>query len=427
MTTPRPGQRRWLVGMLLVLLFSVPAAAFAVVVSTNVYFVEADVTEAEDVYVVASSARVLGTIDGDLVIAAGEVTITGAVTGDVVVASQGVVAIEGEVGGSLRGVARDVRVTGSVADDVAVAAVTLDVSGSVGRDVLLLAASTDVSGSVGRDVLGRVQSATLDGAIGGDVDVLVESLTLGADLDVAGDVIYRSDSDASVSTGVEVTGSLSRLPTTGSFVVRAVLLFVNVLHLLSFLFAGLLLLWLFQPTMAASATEIQMRPLRAIGIGLIALVIAPVVVVLLVFSLIGIPIGVLLLVVLVLSLFFSPIPTVTALGHRLLSGRGALFGGFLLGALIWRGAMWLLPWVAVFVYMLSVAAGLGGLLTAIYQRRRREAGTEPLLPVATRRSGEDEQREVPAGWEPPLAPATGSLDEAVDDAAEPADQEDDER
>lgn len=77
--------------------------------------------------------------------------------------------------------------------------------------------------------------------------------------------------------------------------------------------------------------------------------------------------------------------------------------------------MWLLPWVAIFVYMLSVAAGLGGFLTAIYRRRRREAGTEPLLPVASRQRGGDEQREVPAGWEPPLAPAPGSLDEAADD------------
>ncbi len=150
--------------------------------------------------------------------------------------------------------------------------------------------------------------------------------------------------------------------------------------------------------------------------------IAPVVVVLLVFSLIGIPVGVLLLLVLVLALFFSPIPTVTALGHRLLSGRGALFGGFLLGAVIWRGSMWLLPWIAVFIYLLSVAAGLGGFITASYRRRRRETSAEPLLPAVGRGAVDRRAPDVPEGWEPPLAPSAGSLGEPTHD-----DREDDER
>ena len=406
---------------LAVAILSLPAVAFGVVVSTNVYFVEADVTESEDVYVAASSARVLGTIDGDLVIAAGDVTVAGTVTGDLVVASHGAVSVSGDVGGSVRGVARDVRISGSVADDVAVTAVTIDVSGSVGRDVLLLAASIDVTGSVDRDILGRVQTATLDGAIGGDVDVLVGSLTLGPELTVDGDVIYRAGSDADVSSSAEVAGSLSRLPTTGSFVVRAVLLFVNVIHLLSFAFAGLLLLWLFNPTMAAAVGEVEERPFRAIGLGLITLVVAPVAVVVLVFSLIGIPVGLVLLLLLVLSLFFGPIPAVTALGNKLLRGRGALFGGFLFGVVLWRGALWLLPWVALFIYGLSVAAGLGGFVAAVYTRRRGESGGEPLVPVRTASPDDAEQVDaVPAGWEPPLAPAAGSLDDRDDDESEGA-------
>jgi cytoskeletal protein CcmA (bactofilin family) len=398
-----------------VALLSLPAVAFGVVVSTNVYFVEADVTETEDVYVAASSARVLGTIEGDLLVAAGDVTIAGTVTGDLVVASHGTVSISGDVGGSVRGVARDVRVSGTVTDDVAVAALTIEVSGRVDRDVLLLAASLDVTGAVTRDVLGRVQTATLDGRIGGDVDILVGSLTLGSELSVDGDVIYRSDSDASVSSGVDVAGSLSRLPTTGSFVVRAVLLFVNVIHLLSFAFAGLLLLWLFHPTMSAAVREVEERPLRAIGVGLIALVVAPVAVVVLVFSLIGIPVGLLLLLLLLLSLFFGPIPAVTALGNRLLGGRGALFGGFLLGVVLWRGALWLLPWVALFIYGLSVAAGLGGFVGAVYSRRRQEASGEPLAPVRAASGDDADEEALHEGWEPPLAPAAGSLDHHGDE------------
>lgn len=419
MSTPPRRSRRWVVWGVALALFSLPAVAFAFVVSTNVYFVGADVVETEDVYVAASSARVLGTIEGDLVIAAGNITITGTVTGDLVVASQGTVTIDGRVGGSVRGLARDVRVPGSVGDDVAVLALTVDVSGDVGRDLLLLAATADSTGAVGRDVLGRVQSARLDGAVGGDVDVLVERLTLGAGLDAGGDVIYRSGSDASVSSGAEIAGSLSRLPSTGSFVVRSILLFVNLLHLLSFVFAGLLLLWVFQPSMSAAVEEIEQHPIRSIGIGLATIVLLPVVVVLFVFSLIGIPVGVLLLVLMALALFFAPIPAVTALGGRILRDRGALFGAFLLGAVIWRGAMWLLPWLALVVYGLSVAAGLGGALVAARSRRRTETPSQELVPVKSR---SEDRGDIPDGWEPPLSPTAGSLateedtnDEEVDE------------
>lgn len=414
---PRRSTRRWVVIALAALILSLPIAVFGVAVSSNIYFLEESITETEDVYVAANSARIFGTIEGDLLVAAGDVTIAGDVTGDVIVATQGAVTVSGEVGGSLRGLARDVAVTGTVADDVAVAAVTIDIPGVVGRDVLLLAASLDVDGQVGRDILGRVQSATLDGGVGGDVDVLISSLTLGSNVAVAGDVIYRSDADATVSSESEVAGSLSKLPTTGSFIVRSVLLFVTLIHFLSFVFAGLLLLWLFQPTMASSVEAVVERPWQSIGIGLLAFVVLPVVIVLLVFSLVGIPVGILLLLLLLLSFFFAPIPAVTAVGHRLLSGRGALFGGFILGAMVWRGAIWLIPWIGLVLYGVSAAAGLGGFLLATYDRRRRDTAELPLVAVVARSSPDDALTETVdhGDWEPPLAPSKAADREENDE------------
>ncbi len=75
-TSPAPSIRRWVLLAVVILLFSLPVGVFAVAVTANVYFLEQDATESEDVYVAASSARVFGTIDGDFLVAAGNVTIS---------------------------------------------------------------------------------------------------------------------------------------------------------------------------------------------------------------------------------------------------------------------------------------------------------------------------------------------------------------
>jgi hypothetical protein len=395
----RSSTKRWVTLLLVLVLFSLPIGAIAVVVSSNIYFLEQDVTESEDVYVAATSARVFGTIDGDLIAAAGDVTIGGTVTGDLLVVSQGPVTIIGTVGGSVRGLARDVVVTGTVGGDVAVTALNIEVSGEVGRDVLMLAGTLDVTGTVTRDVLGRVQTADLNGRIGGDVDVLISRLAL--------------------SSEAEVAGSVSKLPSRSSFIVRSVLVFVTLIHFLSFVFAGLLLLWLFQPSTSASVAQVLERPWRSIGVGLLTFITLPVVIVLLVFSLVGIPVGVLLLVLLLLSLFFAPIPAVTAFGYRLLYGRGALFGGFVVGALIWRGAIWLVPLIPVFIYAVSAVAGLGGFVLAIFERRRGADSDLPIVPTPATIAARDASNVGSNDdWVPPLAPASGrsvEIDESVAD------------
>ena len=399
-------RRRWATVLLVAAIFSLPIGAFAVVVSTNIYFLEADATESEDVYVAATSATVFGTIDGDLVVVASDVTIAGTVTGDVIIATQGPLSITGTVDGSVRGVARDVTVSGTVAHDLAVASLTVEVTGTVGRDVLLLSASLDVTGEVGRDVLGRLQMGTLDGLVGGDVDVLVSALNLGSRLRVGGDLTYRSESDATVATGAEIAGSFSRLPSRGSFIVRSVLLFVSLIHFLSFIFAGLLLLWIFQPTLAGSVGMISKRPWRSLGVGLLAIVVVPVVIALLVFSLVGVPVGLLVLVMFALALFFAPVPAVTAFGHRILRGRGALYGGFMLGAVLWRGAIWLLPLVGLVLYALSTAMGVGGMLLTLYEQRKTAQSGMPLVPAMVGANAVDGPLvENHEGWEPPLAPS----------------------
>jgi len=389
----------------------------AEIVTTNIYLVGEDQVEEEDLYVASTSARIDGTVNGDVTISTGSLTIGGIVTGDVTVLSQGTVRVDGEVRGSLRGVARGVIVTGSVGDDVTVAAVSTDISGDVGRDVLVFGGSLNMSGSVGRDVKGRMLSASFNGDVGHDVDIAVSLLTLDEDTNVAGDFLYRSGSDASVASGVQVESQFERLPARGSWGVELVLTIATIVGFLGFLFAGIILLWLFRRTAPRAVDAIISRPWRSAGLGVAALFILPVLVLVLMMTLVGVPVAVALLILLVLGLLFGPVPAVTALGVKILRGRWGLFAAFLLGAVVWRLGIWLLPWVGLALYLGALAIGTGGWVAAIMELRREAPLEVDLLP---RQKPQPDPLAIPSpiGWDAPLPPGSRRGDSPEPEAPE---------
>jgi cytoskeletal protein CcmA (bactofilin family) len=381
-------------------------------ITTSIYLVEPDIVVSEDVYVAANSARVEGTVDGDLVISTGSLDVTGSVTGNVLVLSQGTVHISGDVGGSVRGLAREVIIDGTVAGDVAVAAVTTGISGTVDRDVLDFGGSLTLDGSVGRDVAGRMLSAVVDGRVGNDVDVAVGTLQLGPAADVVGDVLYRSGNAAQVSATAQVGSQFARLPTRGNFTVELVLTIATILSFLAFVVSGIIFLWLLRRTGPRAVAIVAERPIRATAVGVGAFVVLPLLVILAAITLVGAPVAVVLLLLLALALLFAPIPAVAALGRRILGDRRSIYLAFLLGAVIWRLGIWLIPLVGFALYLGALAAGLGGWLLAVWEQR---TASGPEHPVPS------DPAQVHAGWEPPLAPESPAPRDA--DGPDPGDVE----
>jgi len=404
----------------------------AEIVTTNIYLVAADEIEDEDLYVVSASAKIDGTVDGDLVVSTGSLTIAGEITGDVLVLSQGTVQVTGTIGGSLRGAARSVIAEGSVGDDLAIAAVTTRVSGTVGRDVVVFGGSFSLDGEVKRNITGRMLTGTIDGKVGNDVDIAVGNFTLGKATVVGGDVLYRSGSDADIASTAQVGSQLERLPTRGSFGVELVLTLATVVGFFGFLFAGVVLLWLFRATAPRSVRTVLAKPLRSAAIGVGAVVVVPMVVLVLMVTLVGVPVALALLVLLILALLFGPVPAVTALGSRLLGGRWGLFAAFFLGAILWRLGIWLIPFVGFGLYLGALVVGLGGWLTALWEVRRETPLAEDLLPRS--KAGVTAARiPSPVGWDAPLAPGgrteaegpefADGPEDAGDNAGEDADEE----
>ena len=131
----------------------------------------------------ATSGRVEGRIDGDLVITTGSLSISGTVAGDVLALTSGTVRIEpgGVVEGSLRTASPQVVVEGEVRPGPVRhrhRGAHRTRPGSVGRDVIMFGGTLTIDGAVGRDVRGRLFTTSVAGSVGRDVDLTVQRLTV---------------------------------------------------------------------------------------------------------------------------------------------------------------------------------------------------------------------------------------------------------
>jgi hypothetical protein len=97
------------------------------------------------------------------------------------------------------------------------------------------------------------------------------------------------------------------------------------------------------------------------------------------------------------------VPAVTAFGNRILVRRGGLFGAFLVGAVLWRLGIWLIPYVGVVIYVLGMVWGIGGWVLGAMATRRSDPIPAALLPASIAARGDTTPE-----WEPPLAPGTRS-------------------
>lgn len=143
----------------------------------------------------------------------------------------------------------------------------------------------------------------------------------------------------------------------------------------SVLILGLVLLALAPGALAASLAVARAEVGRAIGWGLLLAIGLPVVSVLVMFTVVGIPLGLLGLLSLALLYTAGYIVAALALGRTMLKEPTSRYLAFLVGVLILR-AVGLIPAVGGLVTFLASAYGLGALAVAGYRAARRSPSVE---------------------------------------------------
>jgi hypothetical protein len=238
-------------------------------------------------------------------------------------------------------------------------------------DLVVFHGSSTVDGTVNGSLTAFDAPVTISGRVDGDVVVFNGRVELASGANVTGDVVSRDD--PVVASGASIGGTTRRVQTDvnwqgfGWAGALAWWLAVSV----STLLVGLALLWL----TGRGATRIEDAGRTAVGAsigwGLLAFFGLPVLAIVALVTIVGIPLGLGLLAALALIYALGYTATGWIIGRRILGARTGWVVAFLLGWGILR-ALALIPIIGGLIWFVAVIFGLGALAVTIW--RARSAG-----------------------------------------------------
>lgn len=326
--------------------------------------------------------RVDGTVNGTAFVAGSTVEVNGTINGDLFAAGQNLI-ITGEVTGNIYSAGMNVRLEGEVGQDAFLAGQTLTVVEDVAlnRDLFMAGGTLLMEGQIQRHMYGAGDSIEIAGTIGGDANFGVNNLTLQETAVINGDLTYESDQEADIAAGATVAGETdfrrverqqdNRVP----MMTRERTIVARILGVLWSVLSALLLWFLvklWRPIWwERTARPLLERPLPALGIGLVALLLTPLLFILLLITLIGIPLAFILMAVYGIVLYLSKIIVAVALAmlldRRTRWSERQKGGWLVLLMLVVLGLLGLIPVVNFFVSLLVAIAGLGSFVLSHYR------------------------------------------------------------
>jgi hypothetical protein len=330
---------------------------------------------------------------GDAFLAGGQVTTASEVKGDLVAAG-GEVSIGGGIGDDLYAAGGEVQVDAIVAGNARVAGGEV----AVGPATVVNGALTVSGGRVRYEgsTRGHLQasggSVHIDGTVDSDAEVHADEVEIGPQTRIAGKLVVRGPRPPTIPEGAQVAGGVEfhEADVSRHFADRdAVRKVHTVAHGVgSFLWifgvfvAGTLFTLAFPGYSARAADWIGREPLRSLGLGFVLLICLPMLAVLLLLTIVGIPLALIIGMLYVLLLFLGWVTAALFVARKGLalvrSDQPLTTGWSLLALLLAVFALWGLGQIPVlggWVTFGALLLGIGALVWQGWPRRKPVAPT----------------------------------------------------
>lgn len=286
----------WLISLLIVLIpFGLARAAdFRTSSDSNLTIPSTE--QPTDLYIGGNSLTVDANVKGDLVAAAGTIIINGDVENSLFAAG-GTINLRGNVGHHVRVAGGTVTISDDIKGDLFVAGgtVTIDRAATIAGGLFVSGGTVVIDGKIQGPVRLAGGSITISGSTG-SVTSYNGDLTIGKGAVVNGNLVYHSSATAKIDAGAKITGQTSyfQIKQNNFNGFKDFLNFAMVLSAIGSILLGWLLIH-FLPKLSESivrqATE---KTALAFASSLLLVFVLPIVTILLLISLVGLPIGVLL-------------------------------------------------------------------------------------------------------------------------------------
>lgn len=313
---------------LLLLLLPVSVLAYEIKTGDSVY-VPAGETIEGNLYAAGSNINIHGKVMGDVICAGRSINITGEVQGDVICAGLSI-NVKSKIDGSLRLAGQDINFSGQAARNAQMfgGSILLEAGSLIGWDLLAAGNTFDLSGNIGQNLHGAMAKANISGQIGKNVSLYFDGaknqtapLTIGSTAKIAGDLKYRSGLNAAIASGSVISGNIiHNLPP-----VRAKSNFFNLswwwklIAIFSALVIGLVLISFWRGEIIKITDAMRAKAGTSLGWGLLALILTPLIAIVLIVTLIGIPLSLILFALWLIALYVSKVFTAILVGRYLIS------------------------------------------------------------------------------------------------------------
>ena len=370
------------------------AKAFSVKTGDSVYISEDETIEG-NLYSAATNITVDGTVKGDVICAGQSININGKVEGDVICAGQSINA-KGEIGGNVRVVGNSINLGGKIARNVNVfgASIILDKNAEVGWSLFFAGATMEARGKIGQDLYGTSPKITITGEIGRDVRVRIkdkiraekkgpsyedksELLTISNNAKIGGNLTYTGSNEANISDKASIAGevkhNLPKVEKAGKFVFIG-WFWGRLYSIFAALVVGLVLISLWRKQVIELTNKMLEKVGVSIGWGAVVMFLAPIIAILLIFTIIGLPLALILLGLWLIALFIAKVLAGIVIGRSVLEKfwkkkKVSLIWAMIVGIVIcWF--IFSVPFVGWILGLVALWWGLGGIWLSFRGERR---------------------------------------------------------
>jgi cytoskeletal protein CcmA (bactofilin family) len=334
----------------------------------------------DNVYVAGGTVDVLADVERDLVAAGGTVNVRQLVRRDATVAG-GSVNLSARVGDDVRAAGGTVIVGGEVGGEVVAVGgtVTLAPEAKVEGRAWLAGGTVTAAGRIGRELKVAAASVRIGGEVDGNVKIAARRIDILPTARIKGDLAYTSPTPARIDPGAQILGKVTHtradLAQRATRIGRIVFVAARAVLLAGLIICGVILLLLLPGFTVSAARTIGGHPWRSLGLGFLLFFMIPIVAIVLMITIIGIPAGLVVGALYPVTLLLGYLTTAVFLaerGGRLVGPRPELSTGgrivALVVVLIVLAIVRLIPFIGWMIAWLAMVIGLGALGQQAFRR-----------------------------------------------------------
>ncbi len=326
-----------------------------------------------DYYATGKNIGIEGTVTGDVVVFGSEVFIDGVVDGNVT-AMGGAVRISGEVKGNVRIIAGQTYISGKIDGrlNVLSGSTELPSSARVLDNVLAFCGNLDLGGKIGKNARIYASSAKVSAQIAENLIAYVGKLKLTSGAKIDGMLEYWSSSDAEIADRSKIGKGVSHHPPFfSSFFKGSILKKLKIgsqlaAILMNFFYTfcfALLVFRYFPQKIKRSVQVLDTKPIKAFFSGVVLAIVLPLLCLLLLISILGVPFALTLIAINVIGFYTAKIITIRWLMH-LVSRKKEIKHPNMYFFLVLAGyyLITLIPFVGFAISIAVMFLGLGALI-----------------------------------------------------------------